>query len=400
MFDFSVLNVAIGLVTIFLLYSLFASALQEAIANLFQRRANMLYKGIRIMLSNTPDRQISFWAKLLARTGIGGLPIAEKSLASNELKVLKTNQALVSQGRKATICLYRSFYAHPIIKNYGQSTWYSKPSYLSNKNFAAILIDVIKDLDPGNANVAATFDNVHNALLNHKDELESEVFQILQYHLNASGNNLNNFSSHLSQWFRETMNRVSGWYTRNTHLTLFGIGFCLAVAFNIDSIAISTYLSRDRAVATQMAQMGVALSRDTTLGKEDRAETRQWMAQTRQDLTQVNTLIGLGWEDFGKNDSVFVRSMARAKPAWSYLKQVNLELGKGTRIPDSLFRSHRLYFAANYILYRLDWKMFLGFLVTAVAIGLGAPFWFDLLNKFVNVRDAGILPKSVQKSKK
>ncbi|HUX83927.1 MAG TPA: hypothetical protein VMV20_01755, partial [Chitinophagaceae bacterium] len=358
------------------------------------------YRGIRIMLSNTPDRQVSFWAKLLARTGISQLKFFNKSLAQKELIVINSNLTLVAERHTATICLYRKFYAHPIIKNYGQSTWYSKPSYLSNKNFAAILIDVIKDLDEANKDVAATFDNVHTALMNHKDELESEVFKILQYHLNASGNNLTSFSSRLSQWFRETMDRVSGWYTRNTHLTLFVIGFCLAVAFNIDSIAISTYLSRNGAVATQVAQLGVALSRNPGFSNGDSADARKLIAQSRQDLTQVNTLIGLGWEDFGKNDSVFVRSMYMEKPGWIYLKKVNRQLGKRTSIPDSLFRAHRLYFASKYILYRRNWKMFLGFLVTAVAIGLGAPFWFDLLNKFVNIRDAGILPKSVRKSKK
>jgi hypothetical protein len=34
-------------------------------------------------------------------------------------------------------------------------------------------------------------------------------------------------------------------------------------------------------------------------------------------------------------------------------------------------------------------KKLLGFLITAIAISLGAPFWFDLLNKLVKIRTAG-----------
>ncbi|MFQ6027733.1 MAG: hypothetical protein ACE5Q6_09600, partial [Dehalococcoidia bacterium] len=33
-----------------------------------------------------------------------------------------------------------------------------------------------------------------------------------------------------------------------------------------------------------------------------------------------------------------------------------------------------------------------GILFTAVAVSLGAPFWFDLLNKFVNLRSGGNKP--------
>jgi hypothetical protein len=402
MFDFSVINVVIGLVTIFLLYSLFASALQEGIANLFQRRANMLYGGIRSMLSNTPDRQISFWAKLVERTGLGRIRdfLAKKSLNPAERAVVEKNEALMKARRDARICLYRNFYAHPIIKNYGQSTWYSKPSYLNNKNFAAILIDVIKDLEPLNQEIAADFNNVKQALLSHREQIESEVFQILQYHLNESSENLNTFSDRLAGWFKDTMDRVSGWYTRNTHIMLFCIGFCLAVLFNIDAVSISTYLSRDRATAAQLAALGASVSRDRLNSGGDSADSKEVMALTRQNLNQVNTLIGLGWEDFGRHDSQFVKKLASADTRWTYLSAVNRQLYRSHTISDSLFNAHVFYFSVNYILYKLTWKMFLGFLVTAIAIGLGAPFWFDLLNKFVNVRDAGVLPKSVRKSKK
>ena len=34
----------------------------------------------------------------------------------------------------------------------------------------------------------------------------------------------------------------------------------------------------------------------------------------------------------------------------------------------------------------------LGILFTTFAVSLGAPFWFDLLNKFVNIRGSGAPP--------
>jgi hypothetical protein len=44
--------------------------------------------------------------------------------------------------------------------------------------------------------------------------------------------------------------------------------------------------------------------------------------------------------------------------------------------------------------------MALGWLITAFAVSLGAPFWFDLLNKFVNVRASGKAPEEAPKSPK
>jgi hypothetical protein len=40
-----------------------------------------------------------------------------------------------------------------------------------------------------------------------------------------------------------------------------------------------------------------------------------------------------------------------------------------------------------------DWVIkVLGWIVTALAVSLGAPFWFDLLKKLVNIRSSGNQP--------
>jgi hypothetical protein len=44
------------------------------------------------------------------------------------------------------------------------------------------------------------------------------------------------------------------------------------------------------------------------------------------------------------------------------------------------------------------WAKLLGLLLTGIAISLGAPFWFDLLNKVVSIRSAGRSPAEKPKS--
>jgi hypothetical protein len=45
---------------------------------------------------------------------------------------------------------------------------------------------------------------------------------------------------------------------------------------------------------------------------------------------------------------------------------------------------------AAYIRSRTDPQKFFGFFITAIAIGLGAPFWYDLLSKFVSIKSASL----------
>ncbi|HEX2202385.1 MAG TPA: hypothetical protein VHG91_03765, partial [Longimicrobium sp.] len=52
--------------------------------------------------------------------------------------------------------------------------------------------------------------------------------------------------------------------------------------------------------------------------------------------------------------------------------------------------------------WRWDWSALLGKLLglalTGVALSLGAPFWFDTLNRFINIRGAGRAPDEKAKS--
>ena len=45
-------------------------------------------------------------------------------------------------------------------------------------------------------------------------------------------------------------------------------------------------------------------------------------------------------------------------------------------------------------------KSLLGWLITALALSLGAPFWFDLLNKLMKLRGSVATPTSDDKEKK
>lgn len=44
-----------------------------------------------------------------------------------------------------------------------------------------------------------------------------------------------------------------------------------------------------------------------------------------------------------------------------------------------------------------NWSRLIGFVITALALSLGAPFWFDLLKKLVSIRSSGVKPEEKSK---
>src|SRR6185436_13016504 len=241
MFDSSVLNIVIGLSLIYLLYSLFATALQEAVVTFRQRRARMLFRGIRSMLSNTPEREISLWEFLREKLSRGKKQPATQSEVDERRRVENINDPSLSPAQRralqqtdqanATLRLYNLFYNHPIIKSFGQNYLFRKPSYITDTTFSELLVDVLKDLDDQNGGKMATFSMVKEALEKHEQKIEAEVVKILRFHLNEAAGDLNAFRFRVERWFNETMDRVSGWYKRTTQFWLFGIGILLAIAF-------------------------------------------------------------------------------------------------------------------------------------------------------------------------
>jgi hypothetical protein len=92
-------------------------------------------------------------------------------------------------------------------------------------------------------------------------------------------------------------------------------------------------------------------------------------------IAPVNSLMGLGWDYTKMNTTIkkwyFNLPYYMTPPRWKIY-----------------------YFRTRYILHETakQPRVLFGFLITALAITMGAPFWFDLLNRFVNIRAGGNKP--------
>jgi len=146
---------------------------------------------------------------------------------------------------------------------------------------------------------------------------------------------------------------------------LFWIGLAMAAALNANTVTIVKQVSTSDTVRQALVE---------------EAKKAQPIAQNPSSTTTSTTASDSLSTDRSEGES------GRNKPPApsSYQKLANdLSKVKSLGLPLGWGNEERLSFRQggwNYLYYPFGW------LLTAIAVSLGAPFWFDLLNKFMVVR--------------
>ena len=291
MLGLPMLDVAIGIIVVFILVSLICSTVREAIEGLMKTRAAYLEQGIRELLHD-----------------------------------------------KGAVGLAASFYNHPLIyslysggyapKDQKRRFWLAYganlPSYIPSKNFAAALMDLAargRNTDVGNSDASTPLVSLEAIRANVGNLQNPRVQRLLLTAIDAAQGDINKAQKNLETWFDTGMDRVSGWYKRSTQWILFLIGLFVAVALNVNTITIADYLART-------------------------PEARKAFVQAAEQL---------------RSDDPAPQKTLEA-----------LDLPIGWSAPPATPRAWLITIT--------------GLLLTAFASTLGAPFWFDVLNKIMVIR--------------
>jgi hypothetical protein len=148
---------------------------------------------------------------------------------------------------------------------------------------------------------------------------------------------------HLEAWYDGTMDRVSGWYKRSTQWIIFVTALIVVGVLNINTITILDGLYRNQALRAAVVN---AAPHDANNLSYDGA------------LVAFDKLrLPIGWD--------------RGWGAPKSVQEQRLLVPKGP-IPFDLWND--------------AFAPVLGLLITAFAATLGAPFWFDMLNKVTALR--------------
>lgn len=265
-----------------------------------------------------------------------------------------------SQGRG----LVRDFYRHPLIRalyrddyqpdNIHNGSYRGSgglPSYIPARTFALTLLDLVapagQDKPSGTAGstnqpAVKPVQPLREALSRFDNPMVRRALLAL---VDAAGNDMAQVRANIEAWYDDSMERVSGWYRRRVQKLIFVLGLLLAVALNADTIAMGIKLYQQdvlRGMFVAAAEQQVSVGELPTMDATQAQEAVLMLAESGLPLGWSNT------ED-------------------PFLYPVNA-VGWGIKI--------------------------LGWLMTALAISLGAPFWYEVLQKAVALRTSLRPPQS------
>jgi hypothetical protein len=246
------------------------------------------------------------------------------------------------------------------------------PSYIPGETFAQALFDVVLHKA---AQIRGELPHTSDRPLSARDVLNAArtcracgftVGESLLPLVEQAGDNLDVARRNVAAWYEAAMDRVSGWYKRRARWWLFWVGAGVAIAFNVDTIEIARTLVHNPTLRTALAEEGarVAASGEPAPSQAIATVTGKLQTIERQGLPIGFSCVATDWT--ADLDARSLRTMLGQ--CWSATKARS-----GTA----------------WVLKAIGW------LITALAISLGGPFWFELLNRLVDMRGAGRKPPSV-----
>lgn len=278
----------------------------------------------------------------LFATSVMELIAAALRLRGRNLRLALRNLLIDEKGGGSGV--FEAFIVNPLYKQlsfkYGKGS-YNPPSYIDSDSFRRILFDIILGEDGMETQLKSKIDQLKN----------EELKRILKQLIREADGKIDVFKRSIEDWYNSVMDRASGYYKRMTQKILIVVGLVIAVVLNADTLALYRSLETNPDALDKLVIAAEVVARNESADNLVRTdleyeEALQQLRDIRGRVDEIRSPLGMGWQN------VDLSTMTPAK--W---------VVKG-----------------------------LGWIITAISISLGAPFWFDLLKKIVNLRSAGNKP--------
>ena len=201
------------------------------------------------------------------------------------------------------------------------------PSYIPSRTFSLALLNVIAPPHPGEQ-MADIRKEIEDCAL-----IPAGTKSVLVSLASDAMRDRDHLRMEIEHWFDSAMDRVSGWYKRRIQVVICVLSFIVAVGLNVNTVSIADRLVNDDGLRAALVQ-----SATNTAAKP--GETMSKVAGQIQSLG-----LPIGWDK------------QPGDPARVSLKHWGRAIG--------------------------------GWLITFLALSLGAPFWFDALGKIAGLRATG-----------
>ncbi len=307
------------------------------------------------------------------------LDMRAQFLEQSILEMFKNEQSLVDQ-----------FYNHPAIvelSKLDKKGRLKKPASIPAAVFAEAAMEVLLNAGKGGEEVPAgamSFDLMASSVEETKainpdlsrlmDRLFPQPSMVggpgVSYGLEDYVDKVKEYRGNVEKWFDNVMGQASTWYKENAMAWAFVIGLALSIAFNIDTINITEKLWREPTI------------RQALVAQAETFELQEGTDNIAQVPGYFDSLaIPVGWTTVPAVDPSACNTRITAQGQFSFW--VAGECKVLVNVPP--------------VTDMWGWLLkFLGLAISAFAARQGAPFWFDILKKLVNVRSA-IKPKEEAK---
>jgi hypothetical protein len=362
------IDVAIGLILMYLMLSLLCTVVNEFIATKLKLRSTTLQDALQKLIDDPTVLNNFYSHGLIASNFRASATGSQSTLEAVATKVPDAIKNLPStvMSMMPGVPAAAAGAAAPVKEDH--------PSYLAGGTVALALLGSLiqqhQQQQPQAAQpqqpqpaqplqqlpvVSAAFAAAEAAINNLN--VAPKLKDALQAGLLQADGDIKKLQQGIATWFDDSMDRLSGAYKRKMKWIAMLIGLLVAIAFNADSFKVATTLwnDPDRRASTIEIATAIAKKPLTELPQSvDRAALDKAIANTETTLRSLP----IGWNC----------------PA----------PGPG--------KSFHYWTCAEDEFSKLTLFQFLGWILTAAALSLGAPFWFDLLNQFINLRGAGQKP--------
>ncbi len=323
------LDLVIGLTFIYFLLSIICFSLQELKANLFNERSRNLEKWIKDTFN--PKE------KLRNKPGLGDR--IWSNILVDGLTQSNRTPSYIPKEVMISVLLDEIYYG-------------SDDSIKEMTNESSLEVD---DSDFSGLKPTYDFHSLRSTIENPAVCLPKPFQRVIRQVYSESHENLETFRMRLERWYEMAMDRNSGTYKKKTQRWAFLFAIVVTVAINVDSIQLASHFYDNPDEAKKIAdQAEIYLQVNSSKLEVNDSDFKKSLDSLRQDISRINELkLPLGWERY------------------------DLDLGK---------KEDRKAF------WVIVWKSLPGWIITFFAVSLGSAFWFDMLNKLVNLRAAGKMP--------
>jgi hypothetical protein len=342
MFNSPILDLAIALSFTYFILGLIVSTVNEAIQARLGKRAKFLRDGITYLFAHTNSN----WEEL-----------ADRIYKSPHIISLKDKRD-------------------------------GDPSYIPPGNFALALIDLLKDTVVRDVNGnkineivgLANMNTIRAKLTDPNGVIQGQAREALLSLFERANGDLNQFQKNIEAYFNAAMDRTTGWYKRHAQKWVFGLSVITALVLNVDTIKIAKTLWENPEGLKKSADQ---ISQDVKNIKE---KDGTYVIQSGNKTETITT------DTVNSAGKPIKTTVTKVTGLADYLKSAQIPMGWHGSFRDEVFGTISVS-GCSILDGFLSFLLKLGGIsLTAFALLAGSPFWFDMLNKLVNVRNTGKRP--------